>query len=202
MTYKGRLLGLLGVLTLAVAAGMPAQASVINYGVVPIGGTPSFTSPTGFLQDATIFNLGGGTDTVNLVSPGDASGLIPGSVVHITPQIINLVAFTPVVKTWSGFVETLTTVADINRGQPNALGFTLLGVVTGRACPTCASFVNTPIELAFSANQPGGPGHLVGWSNTDVTLNALVTSLPPSLPLFGAGLVGFGLLMRRRHQKP
>jgi len=87
MTYKGRLLGLLGVLTLAVAAGMPAQASVINYGVVPIGGTPSFTSPTGFLQDATIFNLGGGTDTVNLVSPGDASGLIPGSVVHVSAKL-------------------------------------------------------------------------------------------------------------------
>jgi hypothetical protein len=182
---------------------MPAQASVINYGVVPIGGTPSFTSPTGFLQDATIFNLGGGIDTVNLVGPGDASGLIPGSVVNITPQTINLVAFTPIVKTWPGFLETLTSIADLNRSQPNALGIVLLGVVTGQACPTCASFVNTPIELAFSANQPGGPGHLVGWSNTDVTLIPIpTTSLPNSLPLFGAGLVGLGLLVRRRHQKP
>ena len=178
-----------------------AQASTItiNFGVIPIGGTPSYTGTS--LDQSTAFNFGGGSFLVNQIGTGDQSTLALFDTINLTNPNYgsgNVGSLTgDVTKSWTTvagtFTETLTSFI-INRGTPDAITLVLAGTLTG------PGGINQDAFAILNANQVGGPGFAVNWSLTD-TSSLSGTPLPAALPLFATGLGALGLLARRRKRK-
>src|SRR6188472_48193 len=110
----------------AVMLASSAQAVTINFGAIPIGGTPSYTGAT--LDQSTSFNFGGGAYTVNQIGVGDQSTLAAGNTLSLTNLTYGAVNFgtlaTAMIKSWTTavgtFTETLTNFL-INRTTPDAI---------------------------------------------------------------------------------
>ena len=185
----------------AVMLASSAQAVTINFGAIPIGGTPSYTGAT--LDQSTSFNFGGGFYLVNQIGPGDQSTLALNNLIALTNPIYgpgNIGALAvPMIKVWvtaaGTFTETLTNFL-INRTTPDALTLVLSGTLTS------TTGINQSAFAIVNANQVGGPGSAVNWSLTNTS--SLVPSnvpLPAGLPLFVTGLGAIGLLAWRRKRK-
>ena len=119
-----------------------AQAVTINFGAIPIGGTPSYTGAS--LETSTAFNFGGGSYQVNVIGPGDQSTLAVGNLISLTNPVYgpgNVGALTDhydqVVDDPVGtFTETLTSFI-INRAT-----LTRLHVFSGHPYGTAVSISN------------------------------------------------------------
>lgn len=181
-------------------ASSAAQAGVIDFGVVALGGTISYTGSR--LQFSTALDLDGSTLRVSSVGTGDGSGLISGDAVSISPTDIDYGSgagplTTDVVKSWTDslgtFTETLTTVDAIDRSTRNAITVTLGGTLTG------PGFSAQPVSFILSANQAGGPGNTVATSLTNTTA-ALSTPEPSTwvMMAFGFGALGYAASRRRK----
>ena len=178
-----------------------AQASTItiNFGVIPFGGTPSYTGTS--LDQSTAFNFGAGSFVVNQIGAGDQSTLALFDTINLTNPNYgsgNIGSLTgDVTKSWTTgagtFTETLTSFI-INRGTPDAITLVLAGTLTG------PGGINQDAFAILNANQVGGPGFAINWSLTD-TSSLSGTPLPAALPLFATGLGALGLLARRRKRK-
>jgi PEP-CTERM motif len=153
------------------------------------------------------------------VGPGDASGLIPNSVISLSadtspPSADIIYGFWPglavdkplgadVVLSWpitptpgaDVFTETLTTVTSINRSTPNAITVTMSGTVSDSKDLFKAG---TPVQLIMSASQAGGSGTVgVEFTNT--------SSLGPSIPEPSTWVMmalGFGALGYAASRQP
>ena len=96
-----------------------AQAATItlNFGVIPIGGTPSYTGTS--LDQSTAFNFGGGSFVVNQIGAGDQSTLALFDLITLTNPTYgsgNIGSLTgDMTKSWTTaagtFTETLTSFA-------------------------------------------------------------------------------------------
>ncbi len=197
MYWTKRLTMAAAALAAMVFAGATQAATIqIDFGVIPVGGMPSFTGAS--LDTSTAFNFGGGSYVVNQIGAGDQSTLAfldPVSLTNITYGPGNVGALTDnLVKSWTTnegtFTETLTSFI-ANRGSPNALTLLLAGTLTG------PGGVNQNAFAILSANQVGSA---VDWSLTN-TSALLATPLPAALPLFASGLGALGLLGWRRKRK-
>lgn len=178
-----------------------ARAGVIDFGVMVIGGTITYTGTT--LEDSTALDIDDALLIVSGVKPGDSSGLAAGDTVSIfapTAPFTNIIYGTSplspeVVVSWTGsngaFTETLTTVQSINRGSTDAITVTLSGTVLG------PGFDNTPISLILSANQDGGPGNITTATFTNSTMVIPETSTWMMMAL-GFGALGYAASRRRR----
>jgi hypothetical protein len=195
------LAGAAAVLAAVVLTGASQAATVhIDFGVTPVGGTPSYTGAS--LDQSTSFNFGGGLYIVNQIGGGDQSTLALGDSVSLTDFAYGTgnsgALTTNLVKTWDTgtgtFTETLTSFT-ANRATTNAITLVLSGTLTG---PGGIS------QLAFAllnANQVAGPGNAINWSLTNTSFNPSTVPLPAALPLFATGLGGLGLLGWRRKKR-
>jgi hypothetical protein len=200
MTWTKRLTIAAAALAAVVITGAAQAATItINFGVITIGGTPSYTGTS--LDQSTAFDFGTGTFIVNQIGAGDQSTLALGNLVALTNPNYgsgNVGSLSgDMTKSWTTnagtFTETLTSFI-INRGTPDAITLLLAGTLTGPGGISQDAFA------IVNANQVGGPGNAVNWSLTDTsTLGA--TPLPAALPLFATGLGALGLLARRRKRK-
>jgi hypothetical protein len=190
---------LLGLLALALPLAAVASSTdpiTINFGVVPIGGTPSFVGPS--LNHSTAFNFGGGTYLVNVVGSGDQSGLTVGDTVTLSnPVVYGHGTSGPIslTKSWSSplgpFVETFSSFT-ANRTSRNAITLELSGTLSG------PSGVTEPVVGILSANQAGGHSHRVSWTLTEEATGVTVIPEPGTLGMLGTGLIGLAGLARRK----
>jgi hypothetical protein len=177
-----------------------AQASTvhIDFGVAPVGGSPSYTGAT--LDTSTAFDFGGGLYVVNQIGSGDQSTLALLNLVSLSNPSYGSgnsgTLTSAITKSWTTsfgtFTETLTSFI-ANRLTPNALTLELAGTLSGPGGINQAAFA------ILNANQVGGPGNAVDWSLTNSSSNA--TPLPAAMPLFATGLGVMGLLGWRRRRK-
>ena len=181
-------------------AGSAQASTFIDFGTVPIGGTPSYVGSS--LDASTSFSFGGGLYLVSGISVGDQSGLSVGDTVALTSPVVygsGNSGSTSLIKSWTDalgtFTETLTSFT-ANRSVANAITITFAGTLSGPGGLSQSAFA------ILAASQVGGPGTNIGWSltNTSVSQPAF-TPLPASLPLFAAGLGGLGLLGWRKKRR-
>jgi hypothetical protein len=186
-------------------AGSAAQAAVhtIDYSAVAVGSGISYTG--GNLRTSTAIDLDGATWSVSGIGAGDDSGLAVADALTLTPTTatygtlsgsVHLVLSVPIVKEWDGadghFVETLTTLEEVDRGR-NSIAFVLTGTVTG------GDFTDTPAVLQLSFTQAGGPGNVVSASLSNAATSAIPE--PSTWVMMGLGFVGLGYAAVRRGSK-
>jgi PEP-CTERM motif len=187
-----------------VGAGSAAQAAVIDFTFVAIGG--SVADSTGLaLQDTTFLNLDGAGITVSGTKPGDASGLAVLNTITISPTDIIFGAISaadPVVKMWTAttgphkgdvFTETLTAVSSIDRSSANAVTVDLTGTVSD----SDHVFTGQKVSMILDATQSGGGGNVISVSGS----NSSAVPEPSTWVMMALGFVGLGYAAVRRSAK-
>jgi hypothetical protein len=180
-----------------------AHSKTIDFAVVAIGGTLTYSGPT--LDKSVAFDFDGAALTVSQVGPQDNSGLAPMNTLSLIPTDIMYGSGTgpgplgaDIVKTWTDalgtFKETLTTVVSIDRHALNAITVTLRGTTSG------PGFLDTPTDLILGATQAGGPGSVISASFTNTTFGATVPETSTWM-MMGLGFVGLGYAAVRRSSK-
>jgi PEP-CTERM motif len=200
----------LGVALIAtLGAASTAQALVIDFGVVALGGTIGYSpGKPSTLSNSTELTFTSATKFyVSQVLPGDDSGLVAGDQITLSPMTLDYgsgsgtgldeALATDITKSWTDakgtFTETLTTVDAINRGTANAITVTLSGTLTG------GGFVDAPVELILSATEAGGPGKIVSLSLTNT--GAQTVPEPATWAMMALGFAGLGYAAFRRNAK-
>ncbi len=186
---------------IALGSAIPAQANgVLDFGVIPIDGTPAVISGGPTLGTSTGFYLGGASDIVNQLGADDTSGLALGDTVGLTQSLsytIGATDATQVFKTWTvdagAYTETLTSIFASSTGADN-LELLLTGTISGPGFDP-----NSPAFFLVTVNQVASGA--INWSGTESSINPLGTPLPAAMPLFATGLGALGLLGWRRKRK-
>jgi PEP-CTERM motif len=190
------------------------RAATIDFGVVAIGGTITYTGSD--LEESTAIDLDIATLFVSGTGPGDDSGLAAFDTVSVfapSPPDTDIIygsgtgtsplAPAPdVVVSWTdsdgAFTETLTTVKEVarNLSSPNSIGVILLGMVTG---PSGSGFVDTPVSLILTANQDNGPGNTVtvSFSNASGVAPSIPEPSTWAMMALGFGALGYAGFRRR-----
>ena len=126
-------------------ASSAAQAAMIDFTVIAIGGTPTYTGTS--LDQSTAVDLDIAILLVSEVGPSDDSGLTPGAdTIDLSPRdiVFGTGPGTPlgfsVTKAWTGdnndtFTETLTTVDSIDRSTLDQIIVHLSGTVSDSLGP-------------------------------------------------------------------
>lgn len=197
----------------ALGASSAAQAGTIDFGVMALGNSITYTGS--YLEISTALDLDQALLLVTSTGSGDESGLTPFvSTVTLfapSPPDTNIIygsgtgmtALKPeVVLSWTGsdgaFTETLTTVEAIARDPsvPDAISMTLLGMVTG---PPGSGFLDTPVSLVLTATQAGGPG---GTTNALFTNSTSMSAIPEASTwaMIGLGFAALGYVGSQRRK--
>jgi hypothetical protein len=201
----------------SIGASSAAQAALVDFGVAALGGSPSY-SGGGTLDTSSSFDLDSALLIVTNLGAGDQSGLkvfpnLPTGLfdtVDLTHPIDygtgSGVVNTPIIggdifKTWTGFVggksdsfiETLSTVVEIDRATANAITVTLSGSLTDAN----GLFKSAPAKLILSANQVQGVGTTI---STAITNTATIPETSTWL-MMALGFVGLGYAAIRRSAK-
>jgi hypothetical protein len=193
--------GLLAAVVISLAGAVPAQALTVDFAVIGVGSTPSYTGPD--LRRSTSFDFGGGLYLVGEKGAGDQSGLALGESVLLPSRVVYGSGFsgpiTGFTKSWTDslgtFTEKLTSFTTA-RATDDAITLTFLGTLIGPD-------VSGPAILILTASQSGGNPNAIVWGITDTSLfnPPPPTPLPGSLVLFGSVLAGLGMFIRRRDRQ-
>jgi PEP-CTERM motif len=198
-----------------IGASSAAQAAVVDFGAVALGGNITYGGGA-TLDTSTAIDLDGATLAVSNIGPGDQSGLSvfptpPANTITLSHPIVYGSGSGPedvplpgdILKAWSGivngqldnFVEELTTVVDIDRATMNAITVTFTGELTD----SLGLFHDTPAKLILGASQVGGAGKAISASLTDTA--ASVIPEPSTWVMMMLGFVALGYAAVRRGSK-
>lgn len=184
---------LLAAASVALAAGSPAIAApIVSTGAVSLVGVTSSTASIGL---GTTF-----TNTLFSVFSSGSGPLAPfnGSIVAQSPvKATNgtLFTFSSGFGSFSGLVAAATATGPLTN---RVVKFDATGIFTPVGA-LAASYAAGPMTVTFSATQTGGTGAAVSASYTLAwTTRTSDVPEPATLALLGAGLLGLGVLHRRR----
>ena len=207
-------------LIVALGASSAADASIVDFAVTAFGNSITYSGAS--LDQSSSLDLDQAPLLVTGVNPGDSSGLALFDEVQLaavpppTGSVILYGDTTPVppggrplgadvILSWtvgSGpsedtFTETLTSTLSINRTTPDEIGLQLSGTLSD----TSGAFSDSPVLLALTANQAGGPGETTSASFT----NTSAVSAIPEASTWAMMALGFAALgyvgSRRRKAK-
>jgi PEP-CTERM motif len=190
--------------------GSAAKAALIDFSAVALCPTTctgiTYTGTT--LGASTAFDLDGSSWLVDLVAPGDKSGLAAGGTFAVMPTSVTygsgggpITLTVPIFKTWTAtvgpyagdmFTEKLTTLTSISRGS-NTISFDFAGTITG------GGFTLAPATMDLGLTQAGGPGNVVSASLTNHSVG--VVPEPATWVMLTLGFVGLGYAAVRRSAK-
>ena len=196
-----------------------AQASIVDFGVTAFGNSITYNGAS--LDQSISLDLDQVLLLVTEDNPSNSSGLALFDQVNLatvpppTGSVILYGDTTPVpptgrplgadvVLSWTvgagptkdTFTETLTAVLSIDRATTDEIGLQLSGTLRD----TGGVFSDSPVLLALTANQAGGPGETTSASFTNTS------SFAPSVPeastwaMMGLGFVALGYAASRRRK--
>jgi len=194
---------LLALAALALPTAALANSITIDFGVAPMGGSPTFTGMS--LANATHVNLGSEPYTVNEINPDDQSGLSLGSQVMLSPATFNIAGIpsggsgtTDFIKSWTAngrtFTETFTSFSLVRSPDTHSLAMFLSGTLSSPGF-----IVDEPVTMVINFNNAGGTHHTMNWSMTEHTTAAVIPE-PGTLGLLGTGMIGLAAMLRRKLQ--
>ena len=205
-------------LILALGASSGADASVVDFAVTAFGNSITYSGAS--LDQSISLDLDQAPLVVTGVNPGDSSGLAMFDEVQLatvpppTGSVILYGDTTPVppggrplgadvILSWTvgagsskdTFTETLTTVLSINRATTDEIGLQLSGMLSD----TGGVFSDSPVLLALTANQAGGPGETTSASFTNTSA---VSAIPEASTwvMMGLGFAALGYVGSRRRK--
>jgi PEP-CTERM motif len=205
-------------LILALGASSAADASVVDFAVTAFGNSITYSGAS--LDQSISLDLDQAPLVVTGVNPGDSSGLAMFDEVQLatvpppTGSVILYGDTTPVppggrslgadvILSWTvgagsskdTFTETLTTVLSINRATADEIGLQLSGMLSD----TGGVFSDSPVLLALTANQAGGPGETTSASFTNTSA---VSAIPEASTwvMMGLGFAALGYVGSRRRK--
>ena len=194
---------LLALLALALPTAALANNILIDFGVAPFGGTPTFKGST--LATAISVNLGSEPYTVNEKHPDDQSGLPLGSDVNLFPPSFNIAGIVSggtgsidFTKSWTAsghtYTETFTSFTLVRSAPTDSVALSLSGTLS---VPGIVS--NEPVTAVFNFNNAGGVGHTMNWSMSEHS-GAPTVPEPSALEglLLGTGVFGLAEMTRRK----
>jgi hypothetical protein len=190
MFIRSFLVGTAAATALMVSASANA-APIVATAAVAIIGVNASTPSIGL---GTVFT----NTVVSLVS--SATGTLSpftGSVVTTNPISASLASAVSFSASWGSFSGVVTSVAATGPITNRVVSLDALGVFTP-AGPLSPTFTAGPMSLTFSATQTGGIGAAVSASYTIASPPNNRVPEPATLALIGAGMLGFGLVRRRR----
>lgn len=174
----------------AMFASVAQAAPIVGTGSAGLLGTTSSTPSIGV---GTVFNS---ALTVFAGGTGHLSGVTIGTFFTTSPVTATngtSFSFTGAFGSFSGTVSNVAASGPINNRvvSLDALGtFTPAGVLS--------AFTSGPMSLTFSATQTGGLNSSVSASFTVASPPNRVVTEPATLALLGAGLLGLGMVRRRK----
>ena len=201
-------------LLVALGASSAADASIVDFAVTAFGNSITYSGAS--LDQSMSLDLDQAPLLVTGVNPGDSSGLALFDQVMLSaltsPTSSNIIygfgtgpgpLGADVILSWtvgSGpsedtFTETLTTTLSINRMTPDEIGLQLSGTLSD----TSGAFSNSPVLLALTANQAGGPGETTSASFTNTSA---VSAIPEASTwaMLGLGFAALGYVESRRRK--
>jgi hypothetical protein len=179
------------VAAVAMLASLPALAApIVGTGAVAVVGVTSSTPSIGL---GTVF-----TNTLFSVVGSATGNLAPtvGIVFNtapITATVGTAVSFT---ASWGTFTGTVSSVAATGPANNRVVDLAALGVFAPAG--GLAAFTAGPMSLTFSATQTGGINAAVSASYTIASPPTGRVPEPATLALIGAGILGFGMMRRRK----
>ena len=186
----------------ALAMAVPAQATpyTATWGSTNVGGDASFSPSGGSLANATSVSSG----TNNQIGQQTGGVYAVGSVITFSPVTLTLSGGTPIPSiitvTWESFTFTSLAIgSSYSTSGPTGSGGGAVNLFfdgTVTSTNPAYSTQNAQLSETYTSSSTGTPPTFVATFDTSPTI--ILIPEPVTLAVLGTGLVGLGLVRRRR----